>query len=75
MKKLKRFIIAGAAVSALLSLSACSSVNGSNTGATSNVNSGPPSLIPFPDTQNTVTDPTPIPRPAGSGDGTDRPPR
>ena len=73
MKNLKKFLILGIAVSGLLSLSACSSVNGPNNGSTASVNNGPTSEVPFPDSSVVNTDPTPIPPPAGAGDVADQP--
>jgi hypothetical protein len=73
MKNLKKFLIVGIAVSSLLSLSACSSVDGTNNASTASVTNGPPSEVPFPDSSIVNTDPTPIPPPAWAGDVADQP--
>jgi len=63
---MKKLIIACLAAAALVSLSACSSMNGTSATSTrSTVDSGTQSLVPFPDQTITTTDPMPIPNPSG----------
>jgi predicted small lipoprotein YifL len=67
---MKKLILTFITAAALASLSACSTVDKSNTASTSSTNtvdSGPQSLVPSPGNSITTTDPMPIPNAAGQG--------